>query len=177
MKISKSAVSISFGIMAICVIIGILIGRRCASTHAIHTAVDTVSYVDTIKVIKPLPRDTLITRYETVRLPVVNGNNNGNNGGEDIPDFEDSVVENIPDSVNVLIPISQAVYQDSTYTAWISGYRITLDSIYVFSRREVVTIKKPSKRWHLGVSVGCGATPKGVQPWIGVGVTYSLFDF
>jgi hypothetical protein len=168
---------ISVCIILACLLVGYILGR-CDGRKSVKTAenkivCDTVTYVDTIKYIKPIIKDSLITRYETVKLPVVNGNN----GGENIPNLENIAIENIPDSAKVLIPITQAVYQDSTYTAWISGYHTTLDSIYVVSTRDVVTIKKPPNRWHIGVSAGYGYTPSGFQPWIGVGVTYSLLNF
>lgn len=90
------------------------------------------------------------------------------------------VSETRADSITLQLPITQNVYADSTYTAYVSGVSPRLDSIFVYPRREIVTktIKKPPNRWHIGVTAGYGFTPKnGPQPFVGVGVTYSLFSF
>lgn len=54
------------------------------------------------------------------------------------------------DSVDVVTPIEQRVYQDSTYRAWVSGpvignYRPSLDSLNVFQRTIVQSITPPPK--------------------------------
>lgn len=57
-----------------------------------------------------------------------------NNDVQNIPNF-------IPDSVvAVEIPITQKEYEGAEYHAWVSGYEPSLDSIFVFPRRDVVTI-------------------------------------
>lgn len=84
---------------------------------------------------------------------------------------------NFPDSVNVQIPITQKVYEDSTYKAYISGYNASLDSFYIYPQTKIVTIKEKPKRWHLSVSAGYGITPKGLQPCLMVGVSYMIFSF
>ena len=82
----------------------------------------------------------------------------------------------------VNIPITQKQYCDSTYTAWVSGYKPSLDSIRLYKKREVVTInkiiKEPPNRFVVTFNVGYGLTPQnGLQPYIGVGVGYKLFSF
>lgn len=37
-------------------------------------------------------------------------------------------------------------------------------------------VLKP-KRWHLGLQSGLGFTPNGIQPFVGVGVTYSIISW
>ena len=37
--------------------------------------------------------------------------------------------------------------------------------------------KQKPKRWGIGVQGGVGITPKLVQPYIGIGVSYNLFTF
>lgn len=84
-----------------------------------------------------------------------------------------------PDSATVEIPITQKHYRDSTYEAWVSGFAQNLDSIRIYSRRETITIREyqGAKRWHLGVCAGYAYTPRGFHPYIGIGVTYSLFSW
>ena len=84
------------------------------------------------------------------------------------------------DSVEVDIPITQKVYSDdSTYTAYISGFNQRLDSLIFHPKREVVTITKwkPPKRWSIGIQAGYGMSRNGMQPYIGIGVSYNLFSF
>lgn len=83
------------------------------------------------------------------------------------------------DSVAVEIPIVQRHYRDSTYEAWVSGYDARLDSVRVFAPTTVITRRewKPPKRWHVGVTAGYGYGPRGVQPYVGIGITYSIISF
>lgn len=121
---------------------------------------DTIT--DTITYCKPLPKDSVVLRYVTERLPV----------------SPDTLVQVIHDSVAVVIPITQKTYSDSTYTAWVSGYKPQLDSISVYPLHEVVTITKTrQRRWGIGVQAGCGLTSKGVAPYVGIGLQYNLFGF
>ena len=88
------------------------------------------------------------------------------------------------------LPIVQREYSDSLYTAWVSGILLDsisprLDSIRIKERTvfQTVTIERDilrrQKRWHIGVtaSYGYGFNSKRTEPFIGVGVTYSLFSF
>ena len=85
----------------------------------------------------------------------------------------------VRDSAEVTIPIIQKMYKSSDYTAWVSGYDVQLDSIYVYPKHEYVTrkIKQPPKKWHIGVTAGYGFGKQGMQPYIGIGLTYSLISF
>lgn len=86
----------------------------------------------------------------------------------------DSVVVYVDTALHeVSVPITQRVYEDSMYTAWVSGYMARMDSIRV---RSVVVTRRVSewKRWCVGIQGGMGVTPKGVLPYVGVGVTYRL---
>lgn len=86
------------------------------------------------------------------------------------------------DSITALPVVQKAFSDDSTYTAYVSGIQYDsfpkLDSI-AFMRREVVRFvtrtvtASNNRRWHFGVQGGVGITPKGVQPYIGVGATYT----
>lgn len=134
------------------------------------TEPDTLRVVvyDTIPYYKPEPRDSVVVRYITERLPVV--------------DSSVDKVDNSVDSVAVEIPITQKVYEDSAYTAWVSGYQPSLDSLILYPKREVVTIveREKPKRWSIGVTAGYGITMQGsprLEPFIGIGLTWNLWSF
>lgn len=137
----------------------------------VEPTITTDTLYDTIPYYVAVPRDSVVVRYETRRLPMIDTTSNV--GSED-----KLIAKN--DSADVLIPITQKEYQDSTYHAWISGYAVNLDSIYTYTRHEYTTVQLPPskpKRWHLGITAGLAITPKGVQPYIGGGLTYSFKSF
>lgn len=146
-----------------------------------------VTLVDTIPYLHPVPMDSVVVRYETERLPHVKETGNSlTQGDAHVKDTSLSLTRPMhsicTDSVSVKIPITQKRYADSTYTAWVSGYHPTLDSIFVYPRHEVMTItntiRQKPKRWGVGLNVGYGITPKhGMQPYIGIGIQYNLFSF
>ena len=121
-----------------------------------------VTVTDTVRVLQPVARDSVVIRYVTERLPVVR-------------DTVAVVCEVGKDSAEVEIPIIQKRYADSTYTAWVSGYRPSLDSIHVYRQKETITIKEKQRRWNVGVTAGYGVTPKGLQPFVGLGVSWRVF--
>lgn len=79
------------------------------------------------------------------------------------------------DSVAVRIPITSVLYKGEGYRARVSGYRPQLDSLVI--DRVTVTERLKPKRWAIGVQAGVAATPRGVQPFVGIGVTYKLIEF
>ncbi|MDR1120222.1 MAG: hypothetical protein LBM08_04825, partial [Dysgonamonadaceae bacterium] len=104
----------------------------------------------------------------------------------ELPVIELSIIDTLPavtDSAEVVIPISTKVYEDSLYRAVISGYNVSLDTmqiyrntVYVDHFREVTKMVRPG-RWSVGLQVGYGTDFRGMRPYLGVGVSYKLFDF
>lgn len=163
---------------------------------------DTIrtTFVDTIPYYKPVPKEEKPLGNITAKLPVSvpklpenvqkfpesgkNLQDSVKNFGKSVPEdhFEDMGEMVTPDSAEVVVPITQTVYEDSTYTAYVSGYRASLDSLIFRMPREVVTVKEYSKpkRWSVGIQVGYGMTLKGTPqfaPYVGIGVSYNLFSF
>lgn len=152
--------------------------RFVVKTMPRETDTTKVTVIDTIPYYKPEAKDSVVVRYERVKLPT----------SDDKPYYASlsltkpvDSVGRVTDSVTVELPITQKWYGDSTYTAWVSGYNPTLDSIYVYPRHETVTItntlRQKPRRWGLGVSAGYGVTAHGAQPYIGIGVQYNIVSF
>lgn len=84
------------------------------------------------------------------------------------------------DSMEVAIPIVQKRYEDSLYTAWVSGFRPNLDSIRLHQREIFTTVTKyverPVKRLAIGPSIGVGYGIINGKPdiWAGVTVTWNF---
>lgn len=86
------------------------------------------------------------------------------------------------DSATVTLPVEQKVYEDSLYTAYVSGYRPKLDSISLRLPHTYTTItktvSKPSSRFALGPTVGAGygITGRQFDVFIGVSATWNIFQ-
>lgn len=146
--------------------------------------VDTTTYIDTIPYYEPVPTSTAPLGYKFITIPSFH--NLPLSDADTLPRIRaDTEVGEIiieatdadMDSMNLKLPIVQNVYEDTTYKAYVSGVCPRLDSIFVYPRREVVTIKKPPKRWHIGPTIGYGLTPHGFQPYAGISITYSVIAF
>lgn len=146
-----------------------------SSTPTYNVVRDTVIYNDTIPYYKPIPKDSLIVRYRTVILPIVNKVSKEYYNKDSF--VSESVKQVGGDSAAVVIPITQKVYEDSTYKAWVSGYEPQLDSIFVYQKTQVINhyIREKPKHWGIGLQIGYGCTGKELRPYIGIGVNYNIF--
>lgn len=85
------------------------------------------------------------------------------------------------DSAAVAIPIIQKRYENEDYRAYVSGYEPNLDSIFVFPKTTVIheSSYKPPNKWHIGITggYGYGFKSKQAEPYIGIGITYSIISF
>lgn len=142
--------------------IGAMLGERYARRNVTETERTIVRY-DTIVYRQP---ETIVERciaYRTIRLPLAE---------------TDSVTRSgEPDSAAVTIPLQQRVYQDTTYTAYVSGYEPRLDSIAIYPRTEIRYVMQKPKRWGLSVQAGYGLTEGGIRPYVGIGISYTLYNF
>lgn len=150
-------------VMAALFFSGVWIGGRGRKPGGTVRDTVRVTFVDTVKFFKPVPRDSMVVRYLTV-TKVVN-----------VSDTDTVRVE-------VELPVTQKVYGDSSYRAYVSGYGACLDSIFVFPKREVLTIleRQKRKRWGIGISAGYGisfANRMRLAPYVGLSVYYNLLNF
>lgn len=151
-----------------------------------------VTIFDTIPYPMPIPKDSIVIRYITEKLPIStesvdSGTENGNIAQENTPGNGNIPSDNITDSIAVDIPITQKVYEDSLYRAYVSGYRPSLDSLIIFPRHDITTVtngyaypQPRQKRWGIGIHVGYGMTMSRTPqftPYIGFGISYNLITF
>ena len=135
-----------------------LLITRCTNKAATEQPLrDTI--VDTIKLVKPIAVDSVVTRYKWVNVERVKDTT-----------IVNEVSEVVFDTVMVRLPIESKHYEGKNYEAWISGYEPSLDSISIYHQ----TILPKQKRWSIGLQGGVGITPKGVQPYVGIGVSFRL---
>lgn len=136
--------------------------RTCNTMVGVVSDTTRVTIYDTIKVVKPIAKDSVVVRYVTEYV---------------------RVTDTIIDSIKVQIPITQKVYEDSTYKAYVSGYKPSLDSIFVYPKTEVQTITNKvndRSRWSVSVHAGYGLTltkQPTFSPYVGIGLSYNLYTF
>lgn len=137
------------------------------------------TFVDTVDYRAPVAAEEVAVRSEVRRLARVRTGDGSGDRGTGFWRQENKGTGEPEDSVAVEIPIVQRHYRDSTYEAWVSGYEARLDSVRVFAPTTVITRRewKPPKRWHVGVTAGYGYGPRGLQPYVGIGITYSIISF
>jgi len=114
---------------------------------------------------QPLPAETINTgRVVYLRIPY--------------PEFK---YDTIHDSIDIPVPIYQKRYEDSLYTAWVSGYEPNLDSIDLrlptITETVTKTIVKPSPLITVGIQAGAGYGVINRKPdiYVGVGAQVNLW--
>lgn len=122
---------------------------------------DTITYYDTVRVEVPVAKDSVVIRYIAEKLPV--------------HDEKEAYVHDCQDSVTVTVPVVQKIYSNDLYRAYVSGYRPSLDSLYIYTPVKEITTRCKPKRWGIGPYVGVDAIGKGVS--VGVSLQYSLVRF
>ena len=132
------------------------LGRLAAPVRGPQRVVETVFRIDTVRIVQP---EIMVIRQrgDVVRkLPIAMS------------------ADSVSDSVEVVVPIEQKIYASHDYKAHVTGYMSRLDSIEIYKPVNRVR-RQAAGRFSVGVQAGYGFTPRGLQPYIGLGVTVRLF--
>lgn len=132
-----------------------------------QTTADTVvlMHIDTFFVEKPTEIVRYVYRYDTTVVHIID--TNGNLKPSD-----------------AVIPIESVIYQDSTqnakYTAYLSGFRASLDSIQINCLQTETIITKiereKARKIGVGFQLGVGLSPNGIAaPYVGIGLQYRIW--
>ena len=158
-----------FGSVILIAVLSMVIGALACLLLMPKGRTETRHYIDTIRYDMPIPKDSMVLRYETHLLPVVHHDTLHSN----VTDTLHCIVK---DSVEVEIPITQKVYESEDYKAYVSGYMPSLDSINVYRHTIETTITKPAPRLSIGVQsgIGYGIISKQVEPYVGIGINIRL---
>ena len=153
-------------------VLGFILGRGKKVEVQVkeRTKTKVVTKYDTIRAAVPKPVHDTIVKWQEARVP-----------REHFRDLTKMTKDS--DSIDVTLPITQRTYKDSNYTAWVSGYKPSLDSIHTYNKMVYTTrtiertVTKPPNRWGIGINAGYGygINSKLFEPYIGVGVTYIIF--
>lgn len=161
---------IAFVVIILSLGLGYCVGSRHGTLTPAQpeTTIQRDTIRDTIKYYQPVPKDSVVLRYLTVKLPTKD------------TVFVKGADNVLIDSIMVEVPISQKEYKDSTYHAWVSGFNPNLDSIQVYQKTitEVKHTKEMVKnRWGLGIQIGAGYGYNRFTPYVGVGVSYNVLTW
>ena len=149
------------GIIALLGMIGaFFLGRATKVVEEVDNRIerDTIVVRDTIREYYPQEVVRTIVRTERIEVPIMR-------------------YDTIREAVEVEIPIEAKEYKSEEYYAIVEGYNPRLKSIEVYPKTMYVNTTetiKDRKRWGVSVGVqgGYGFTPKGWQPYAGVGVSF-----
>ena len=152
----------------------------------------TMPIIDTVPFYMPVPVDSVVIRYEVVKLPIAE---------RDTIHSTDTIIVQETDSVYISLPITQKIYEDSLYTAYVSGYNPKLDSINIYNKvmpkpaeykwelngelgYDMSTTSAPyidieigyrlSKRININAHAGYNLEKNNPTPYLGVGITYNI---
>lgn len=152
--------ALAFILLFACCIVSFLGGYDYASKHCynVRTVTDTIIERDTITAIPDTVFRTVALGEKTVKVVI-----------------HDTLYKT--DTVEVALPYVQKQYKDSSYSAWISGYEPSLDSIRVFPKttiiRESKVVRQKDRRWGVFGGVGIGVSDR-ITPCVGVGIGYRI---
>lgn len=171
--------------------LGVLAGRQFAERPPCAEELTKETHLDTIINRRPVALESEFTGFDTFRIAMPLHFAEARGHSKPIAEAQGPEQKDVEtrgqfgetggrDSAVVELPMIRRHYADSTYEAWVSGpIDPRLDSIRVYAKTTTITKRewKPPKRWHLGVTAGYGYGAKGFQPYIGIGITYSIFSF
>ena len=149
-----------FILLIACCIVSFLGGYDYASKHCynVSTVTDTIIERETITAIPDTVYRMVALGEKTVKVVV-----------------HDTLCKT--DTVTISLPFVQKQYKDSSYSAWISGYEPSLDSIRVFPKttiiRESKVVRQKDRRWGVFGGVGIGVSDR-ITPCVGVGIGYRI---
>ena len=149
---------------------------------------DSVTVIQYVEKKDSMPNAKTETVVGSIKVPIQKKKkDNDSELPQVVPDSFPNLSQAVPTAEmedSLELEITQKVYSDSSDTAYVSGYRPNLDSIFVRQKvitntiHETRTIEtKKFRRWNVGVigGYGYGFQSKTFEPFIGVGLTISLF--
>ena len=170
--------------------LGAFLANHCYHFRGVTKMIaDTVVVSDTVRGVMPTEKDEKVVG--TVALPLVpSPHRDGRDynkpylgGGatdETAANGENEGKIGASDTVWATVPRTQKRYEDSTYTAWVSGYEPRLDSIEVYQKTVTITKRETvskRNRFNVGLTggVGYGIFTRKPDVWVGVGCTWRIF--
>lgn len=121
------------------------------------TSRDTITVTDTIK-IAPVVKEIKIIQQDTVYLPS----------------------PTLDDTIDVILPLEEKVYEDSTYKAVISGFQPSLKELTIYpttttiTEKKLIRMKEKGFKLHPSIGIGYGIVNHKPDIWVGLSLTYNF---
>ena len=141
---------------------GFIAGRKTAKTGGFETIVERV---DTLVI-----RDTIVSykpKYITRRVV------------DSVP-FPVTDTIRMKDTLFLVLPREQVVWEDSLARVYASGINPQVDSVMHYRTEKVINHLIPVKvnpKWGIGIQGGVGVGKGGLTPYVGVGVQYNILTW
>ena len=141
---------------------GFIAGRKTAKTGGFETIVERV---DTLVI-----RDTIVSykpKYITRRVV------------DSVP-FPVTDTIRMKDTLFLVLPREQVVWEDSLARVYASGINPQVDSVMHYRTEKVINHIIPVKvnpKWGIGIQGGVGVGKGGLTPYVGVGVQYNILSW
>ncbi len=148
----KNILIIILSVVAVC----LWFNYRQAATDVIIKT-DTIKKTDTIIVERLKPQ-----RIEVLKI------------------IRDTLYKTDSSKIEVQLPLTKQVYQDSTFRTVISGYKPHLDSLIIFKPNTTITNTKLLKsnkkgfKFSPSIGVGYGMFNKNIDVYVGFSVSYNF---
>ena len=130
---------------------------------------DTIYVYDTIRIVEPQIVKEEVVRYIEVRLP---------NADSGLPNELPNELPN--DSANVIIPITERTYEDSTYKAIVRGYNPELVSLEMYNKTvyyPVIVNKTVNPKVVVSAGIYGGFGVKGADWGLGISVGVPIWSW
>ena len=141
---------------------GFIAGRKTAKTGGEGTIVERV---DTLVI-----RDTIVSyKPKFIAKRVV----------DSIP-FPVTDTIRMKDTLFLVLPREQVVWEDSLARIYASGINPQVDSVMHYRTEKVINHLIPVKvnpKWGIGIQGGVGVGKGGLTPYVGVGVQYNILTW
>lgn len=179
-------------VIAVCLLFALFIRRSPESPGErppeVTVKSDTITIRDTIYVSTPQLADTKSLGFTPVTLPIwappaKDTPRSQRPESDELPSEVDEPAETEPpDSATVNIPIEQRHYASDEYEVWVSGWNPSIDSLRIYRQAQQIATttevtRWKTRRWGLSIGAGLVASPKGVQPGIFIGASYTFLAF
>lgn len=130
----------SFLGFALCLFLGFILGYVIDWQNKSEVV---ITRIDTMRIVEPSPT-RIDTMYKRIYVPLK----------KDTIFSNDTIIQS--DSIFVYLPFERKVYEDSSYTAVVSGYKPSLDDIIIRNKETIIYKEREPKNLSPFVSAGIG---------------------
>ena len=119
---------------------------------------DTITVTDTIIITAPRLKEKEVIKKDTVYLPS----------------------PTLDDTIDVILPLEEKVYEDSTFRAVISGFKPSLKELTIYpttttiSEKKLIRTKEKGFKLRPSIGIGYGLINREPDLWIGISLTYNF---